>query len=81
MLRTGACARVWARQGDSNVVATLAQPSTPFDLTQTPFAGFITIARPAPAQNTNSRPGSDYLSFITDADTVSVAITCISREA
>jgi hypothetical protein len=78
----GGATRLWVRQGAfGGVVAAAVMPSTPFDLTISPYAEFTTMARPGAVDNANARPGTDGLSFITDAGTVTVVITRISREA
>jgi hypothetical protein len=60
--------------------AVAAAPSTPIDLTEDTREKYRTMAKPAGTGQGAARKATDGLSFITDAGTVTVVITRISRE-
>ena len=70
-------AKVWCSQGPrSSVTAVAVAPSTPFDLALDPRPEFYTIVRGA---SIGRESGTCGLAFITDAGTVTVAVTRVSR--
>lgn len=75
-------AKLWVRQGPHGKVpaATAAAPNTPIDLTEDPRLKLPLMAKPAGKGAGTELKATDGLSFITDAGTVTVVLTRISRE-
>lgn len=70
---------VWCRQGaHEGVEAVAAAPATPFDVSQDPRPTFVCMVRPS-GKGGGAESQTDGLSFVTDAGTVTVAITRVSR--
>ncbi len=76
---------LWINQGpfDADVpvkLAVAAAPSAPIDLAEDPRQKLEFMVRPAGKGAGAARKATDGLSFITDAGTVDVVLTRISRE-
>ena len=78
----GGATKLWVRQGpDSNKpIAVAAAPATPIDLLEDPIHKFPFMAKPAGEGAGAAQKATDSLSFITDAGTITVVLTRISRQ-